>query len=72
MWFVLKVQSNVKHNILNELSNINGIMVKNMRDDEITIELTITDLPFIVKKLKEISKKDGVRMVCPIFSKDNL
>jgi hypothetical protein len=72
MWFVLRVKSDIKNNMINELSNINGVVVEDVKDDEIVIELTTTDLSFVVKKLKELSKKDGVRMVCPIFSRDNL
>jgi hypothetical protein len=66
------VKGDIKGNMLNELEKINGIIVEDVRDDEIVVELTTTDLPFVVKKLKELSKKDGVSGVYPIFSKKNL
>lgn len=72
MWFVLRVKSVKKDNILNELEKINGIIVESVKDDEIVVELTTTDLPFVVRKLKELSKKDGVSGVHPIFSSENL
>lgn len=72
MWFVLRIGDSMKANLISELSNINGLVVEDIKDDEIVIRLISADLGFVVNKIKELSKKEGIRGVYPVFSKENL
>lgn len=72
VWLVITTNGNFCEQILEILSSIEDVNIKDRKDSQIIISVSNDDIHLLNKKIKEITEINGVANVYPVFSRESL